>query len=76
MTVFRMSRTVLDGDISRLHFEYLIGTADGIERTSEVHELGLFTQEQSEAAFAAAGLTVTRKEKALRTRGIYVGVAA
>lgn len=72
--VVRMSRTVIDGNISRLEFEYLIGTADGLERMSEVHELGLFTRAQMERAFARAGLRVERIEKALRTRGIYVGV--
>lgn len=74
-TVCRMSRTVVDGDVSRLEFEYMIGTAEGIERRSEVHELGLFTQAQMEAAFAAAGLVVERRPEALRTRGIYIGVA-
>ena len=73
ITVWRMSRTVIDGAVSRLEFEYVIGTADGIERRSEVHELGLFTQEQMEAAFASAGLSVERRPKALRTRGIYLG---
>ena len=75
-TVCRMSRTLLQDGLSRLEFEYLIGTADGIERRSEVHELGLFTQEQMEEAFVRHGLRVERKEKALRTRGIYVGVVA
>jgi len=74
--VCRMSRTVLDGAVSRLEFEYLVGSSSGIERRSEVHELGLFTPEQMEAAFAAAGLRVTRKQKALRTRGLYVGARA
>jgi SAM-dependent methyltransferase len=73
ITVCRMSRTVLSGSVSRLEFEYLVGTARGIERRSEVHELTLFTQEQMESAFDAAGLSVERKPKALRTRGIYVG---
>lgn len=72
VTVCRMSRTVLEGRISRLEFEYLIGTANGLERRSEVHELGLFTQEEMTAAFAAAGLTVERRPEALRTRGLYV----
>ncbi len=76
VTVCRMSRTLIHGDVSRLEFEYLIGTSGGLERRSEVHELGLFTQQQMEAAFVAAGLTVQRKTKALRTRGIYVGMAA
>lgn len=73
LTISRMSRTVIEGPVSRLDFEYLIGTPEGIERRSEVHELGLFTQPQMESAFAAAGLTVERKVEALRTRGIYVG---
>ena len=73
VTVCRMSRTVIDGSMSRLEFEYLIGRAEGLERRSEVHELGLFTQQQMEDAFAAAGLLVDRKPEALRTRGIYLG---
>lgn len=72
--VARMSRTVIEGAVSRLEFEYLIGTPEGLERRSEAHELGLFTQAEMEGAFARAGLRVERMDKALRTRGIYVGV--
>ena len=71
--VCRMSRTVIEGTVSRLEFEYLIGTPDGMERRSEAHELGLFTQAQMEAAFRNAGLTVERLPEALRMRGLYVG---
>jgi SAM-dependent methyltransferase len=73
LTVCRVSRTVVDGAVSRLEFEYIIGTASGLERRSEVHELGLFTQAQMEAAFDAAGLVVRREPEAWGTRGIYVG---
>jgi dTDP-3-amino-3,6-dideoxy-alpha-D-glucopyranose N,N-dimethyltransferase/dTDP-3-amino-3,4,6-trideoxy-alpha-D-glucopyranose N,N-dimethyltransferase len=73
VTACRMSRTVVDGPISRLEFEYLIGSASGLERRSEVHQLGLFTRQQMEAAFGEAGLTIERKPEALRTRGLYVG---
>jgi len=72
-TVTRMSRNVIEGSVSRLEFEYLIGTPEGIEHRSETHELGLFTQDQIELAFAQAGLAVERLPKVLRTRGIYVG---
>jgi len=75
VSVCRMSRTLVEGSISRLEFEYLIGSPMGIERRSEVHELGLFTQAQMEAAFHAAGMSVERIEGALRTRGMYVGSA-
>lgn len=73
--VCRMSRTVIDGALSRLDFEYLVGTPAGIERRSETHELGLFDQARMEEAFRRAGLVVERHEEALRTRGVYVGVA-
>jgi SAM-dependent methyltransferase len=73
VTVARMSRTVIHDAVSRLECEYLIGTASGIERRSEVHELGLFTQTQTESAFREAGLEVERKPKILGTRGIYIG---
>lgn len=75
LAVSRVSRTVVDGALSRLEFEYVIGTADGLERRSEVHELGLFTQAQMEAAFTAAGLAVRREPEAWGTRGVYVGRA-
>lgn len=75
-SVVRMSRTVIDGSVSTLEFEYLIGTAEGIERRTEIHRLGLFTEEDMTQAFRAAGFAVERIPKALRTRGIHVGVRA
>lgn len=65
VSVCRMSRTFVDGRVSRLEFEYLIGTPAGIERRSEVHQLTLFTQGEMEAAFVAAGLTVERLPEVL-----------
>ena len=76
VTVVRMSRTLVEGAISRLEFEYLIGRESGMERRSELHTLGLFTQDQMQAAFVAAGLAVERKPAALRTRGLYIGRSA
>jgi hypothetical protein len=55
IAVCRMSRTLIEGSVSRLEFEYLIGTSAGIERRSESHSLGLFTREQMEAAFTRQG---------------------
>ncbi len=74
LSVCRMSRTLVEGSTSRLEFEYLIGSRDGIEHRSEVHELALFTQQEMEAAFEEAGLRVRRIPEMLRTRGVYIGV--
>ncbi|MEM7414405.1 MAG: class I SAM-dependent methyltransferase [Gemmatimonadota bacterium] len=74
VTVTRMSRTLIRGTTSILEFEYLIGSGAGIERRSETHELGLFTEDQMRAALRDAGFDVERIERALRTRGVYVGV--
>ena len=73
ISAIRMSRTVVADSLSRLECEYLVGTSAGIERRSEIHELGLFTQAQMEGAFRAAGFSVVREPEALRARGIYVG---
>lgn len=73
VSVCRMSRTVVEGRRSHLEFEYLVGRREGIERRSERHELGLFTQAEMEGAFAGAGLAVEREPASLRTRGLYVG---
>jgi SAM-dependent methyltransferase len=73
IAVCRVSRTPVEGSISRLEFEYLIGTAAGIEARSELHTLGLFTRSEMEAAFTGAGLSVEWREAQLRRRGAYVG---
>jgi SAM-dependent methyltransferase len=75
VSVCRMSRTLIEGASSILEFEYLIGRSSGIERRRETHTLSLFTQLQMEAAFAAAGLSVTRLPAALRMRGLYIAQA-
>ena len=76
LKVCRMSHTELDGRLTRLHFEYLIGRAGRVERASEVHELGLFTVEEMTEALRAAGLTAEHDPKGLTGRGLYVARAA
>lgn len=71
-TICRMSHTAIEGAVSRLHFEYLIGSAAGLRRAAERHELGLFTRDQMEGAFAAAGMAATFDERGPTGRGLYV----
>ena len=70
--VCRMTHTEVDGRISRLRFEYLMGTVEGLQRVSEVHELGLFSREEMIEAFQRAGLTNVHMDIAGPSgRGLY-----
>lgn len=70
--VARMAHTEVDGRLSRIRFEYLVGRASGIEHTSEVHELGLFTTEEQLHAFQDAGLAATHDPVGVDGRGLFV----
>ncbi len=76
VTVARMTRVEVDDRISRLRFEYLVGRASGIEHASEMHELGLFTVEETLAAFREAGLDATHDPNGPSGRGLYLARAA
>ena len=54
--VCRMTHTEIDGSVSRLHFEYLVGSPEGLQRLSERHELGLFSRDDMMDAFRQAGM--------------------
>ncbi len=68
----RMARTSIHEDVSRLEFEYLVGRPDGIERLSEVHELGLFPRTLIDEALRAQGLEPTFDPQGLIGRGLWV----
>jgi SAM-dependent methyltransferase len=76
VSVARMSLTEVDDRMSRLHFEYLIGRPTGIERASEVHELGLFTTDEMIVCSRQAGFEVTHDAEGLSGRGLFVARAA
>ena len=63
LKIARMSVGVRKGDVAILDFEYLIATSAGIERYSERHELGLFTDAHYQRAYRAAGFAVTCDEE-------------
>jgi SAM-dependent methyltransferase len=72
VTICRMGHVEIDGRLSRLRFEYLLGRAAGIEHASEVHELGLFTVEETLVCFREAGLDVDYYPKGPSGRGLYL----
>ena len=76
LKIVRMSYSRQRGKIAVLEFQYLIGTPKGIEYSSEIHELGLFTHKEYLDAFKATGLKVIHDPKGLDGRGLYIGIKA
>ena len=64
------------GRVSLLAFEYLVGTAKGIEHLTEQHEFGLFSHEEYTNAFKRAGLDVTHDPEGIFGRGLYIATKA
>ncbi len=75
LKIARMALGHVEGRVSIMEFEYLIGRHGGLTRAAERHELGLFTHEEMRAAMEDAGLHVTHDEQGLSGRGLYVGIA-
>jgi hypothetical protein len=70
--VSRTSRVAIEGNISRLYFDYEISDSTGIRHASEVHELGLFTPAELLRTFQEAGLQADHDPRGLTDRGLYV----
>lgn len=70
--IFRMSHSEKRGKVSLLGFQYLIGTATGIEHITEHHEFGLFTDEEYMNAFRKSGLNVNHNVEGVDGRGLYI----
>jgi ubiquinone/menaquinone biosynthesis C-methylase UbiE len=73
LKITRMSHSGQIGKKSIIKFHYLVGTQKGIEHSSEIHQLGLFTHEEYLDAFRSAGLKDTHDKKGLNGRGLYIG---
>jgi SAM-dependent methyltransferase len=74
--VSRVTRSERDGDTTRLEMHHLVATPERIEHLVEIHECTLFTPEQYEAAFSAAGLVTEVVESPMRDRDRYIGLKA
>jgi len=73
--VARMAHTEVEDRMSRIRFEYLVGRVSGIQHTTEVHELGLFTTEEQLRAFDDAGLEAKHDPVGVDGRGLFVARA-
>ena len=75
LKISRMNISELEDDVAVLVFHYLVGTPARIEYFTERHELGLFTRDEYEEAFLAAGLEVEHDPEGLIGRGLFIGRA-
>lgn len=76
VTVCRMSVSGQRGRLSVIDFHYLVGTSTGIEHMTETHELGLFTRDELERRFVAAGFTeIEYDPEGLIGRGLFTARA-
>jgi SAM-dependent methyltransferase len=70
--ICRMNISEQKDSLSILHFHYLIGTVNGVEHFTELHELGLFSVEEIKEAFKFAELSVKYDKEGLTGRGLYI----
>ncbi|MCB0593988.1 MAG: class I SAM-dependent methyltransferase [Lewinellaceae bacterium] len=72
--ICRMNKSETRGNASHIHFHYLLATKKhGVRHFEEVHELGLFTEQEMKNAFEMAGLAVEHEPEGLIGRGLYIG---
>ncbi len=60
-------------NISVINFHFVVATPGNVEHFTELHELGLFTQEQYMEAFKHAGLEGKHDPQGITGRGLYIG---
>jgi ubiquinone/menaquinone biosynthesis C-methylase UbiE len=76
LKIARVNTSFVQDRLSYFDLHYLIGTPEGTEHFVERHELGLFTMEEMQAAFTAAGLEVMYDSVGLTGRGLYLALMA
>lgn len=74
--VTRTARSEVIDRLFRLHLDYRFEGPSGVERASEVHELGLFTATEMMDSFGAVGLRASYQDEGPSGRGVYVARAS
>ncbi len=73
LKIVRMNTSFKEGRLSSFDFHFLIGTPEGTEHFTELHELGLFEIEETRDTFVSQGLEVIYDEEGIAGRGLYIG---
>lgn len=77
--ICRMNNSSRNGNLSILHFHYLVGSSkkEGVEHFEEIHKLLLLSVDEMKSAFESAGLQVelVRPEEYSTGRGLYIAKA-
>jgi len=74
LKISRMNISEVEGYLSFFVFHYTVGTPQGVEYFTELHELGLFTHEEYLEAFRKAELEVIHDPEGSDGRGLYIGL--
>jgi ubiquinone/menaquinone biosynthesis C-methylase UbiE len=69
-----MYNSEVKGRLSILNIHYLVGAPQGIEYFTELHEIGLFSNEEYLQTFRKAGLSTFYDAQGLFGRGMYIGI--
>jgi SAM-dependent methyltransferase len=73
LKVARISTNRTKGRLCIIEMHYLIGAAEGITHSREIHRLGLFSKAEMVEAFDKAGLECEYEEDGITGRGLYTG---
>ena len=73
LKIARMSTSKTNGSLSVMEMHYLVSTPQSTRHLVELHEMGLFTQQEMINAFLAAGLDTQYHPEGLTRRGLYLG---
>jgi SAM-dependent methyltransferase len=72
LSIVRMNDSRVEGRLSIMRFHYLVGRPGKIDHFVEEHTLGLFTDDEYRATFAAAGLDAELDGEGLMGRGLWI----
>jgi SAM-dependent methyltransferase len=72
LKVCRITTPRLEGNVSVLHFHYLIATPQGVKRAEEIHRLALVPIDEMRSYFETAGLRCRFDAVGLSGRGLFL----